>query len=177
MKRLFVVAITLLITLALGGCTRNNAPNNITTPNVPAESAPAATTPQLRPVNIQIEFATDELMSQYEYFHKLVHREYGVWFLIRLDQSVTNFEYIRLGQRLGPNDEFLFYPDDVLYSADELTPEKPFFVKTFIHVGTLPHYGIAFTDSGNVRKHFWINENMADEGPQFLIREFEVSSE
>ena len=72
MKQLFIFAIALLITLALGGCTRNNTHNNITAPNVPAESAPAVTTPQLHPVNIHVEFATDELMSQYESFHELV---------------------------------------------------------------------------------------------------------
>lgn len=51
----------------------------------------------------------------------------------------------------------------------------PFAIKAFIHVGTLPGYGIAYKDSDNARRHFWINESMADEGLQFLIREFEAA--
>ena len=158
-----------LVMFALGGCkgcTRNNAPVN---DNLPLSISVSAE-------NIQVDFATDELLGQYESFHEFIHRENGAGFLIRIDKPVRDFEYIRLGVELAEEASvFVYFIDYVLYSIDELTPEKPFFIKTFIHVGALPGYAIAFTDASNTRRHFSIDENMACEGPQFIIRELRLS--
>ena len=46
--------------------------------------------------NIQIAFATDELLAQHAAFHEYVHEEAGVYMIIWTDTVILNFNFIWL---------------------------------------------------------------------------------
>ena len=120
--------------------------------------------------NIQIDYATDELLGRYESFHEFIHEEEGGWLVIWTDVPVKDFAYIKVGYDII-EDNVVFFADYVVYPIGELTLEKPFKVKTYAHYGTIPHYGISFTDANNEKKYFYINESGMD--GSLLLVEFE----
>ncbi len=61
-------------------------------------------------------------------------------------------------------------PSEVLYSLDELLPEKPLVV-TWMGKGLLPHRGISFVDENNVTRRFSLS--LSGEDGTALLVEFE----
>jgi uncharacterized lipoprotein NlpE involved in copper resistance len=57
---------------------------------------------------LQIDYAADEITSRYESFHEFVHVEEGVWIVIVTDNTVKNFEYIKVNHKFL-EDKIVFF--------------------------------------------------------------------
>ena len=110
---------------------------------------------------MRIDFAEDVSLSQFASFHEFIHEEEGTWIVISTDRDLRDFDYIKVGHDFV-QDNVVFFSDYVVHPIGELTPEKPFMVKTYGHYGTIPQYGITFTDTDNEKKYFFINESGMD---------------
>jgi len=146
MKKLASIILSLCIILILTACSMPN-----------------------RDITIQVAFATDELLNQYENFHTFIHVEEAEYMIIMTDTPITNFAFISVGNSFDLADwdidedtELYFFAEDVLYSAGELTPETPFMVRTWGDWGMMPRIGITFTDASNVTRYFHIQQSMMD---------------
>jgi len=136
--------------------------------NPPADGTMNASA-QNNEVNIQIAFATDELLSRYENFHEFIHVEEAEYMIISTDAHVTDFEFVWLNNSFELLDwdveedtELHFFVENVIYSAGELTPEMPFKVRTWGDWGHLPRIGVSFTDTNGVARYFHIQQSMMD---------------
>jgi hypothetical protein len=150
-KNLYVLALALVMLFTLSGCANNDTPDNSNT----------------LPAKVQIDFAADELLVQYESFHEYNHEDEAAWLIIWTDTSVTDFEYIKVGYEVI-DDNVVFFPEYVEHTIGELTPEKPFIVKTYGHYGTLPQYGISYTDANDLKRYFYIFESGKDGSLSFV---------
>ena len=119
---------------------------------------------------VQINYAVDGAIDQYESFNKYVHEEDGAWLIITTDKAINNLMFIKVGVHFLEDDALLFL-EYVEKDIGYLMPDKPFMVKTYSSYGTLPRYGISFTDTNNLERYFFIAESGMD-GTLSLI-EFE----
>jgi len=131
-------------------------------------------------VTIQVDFSTDELLSQHQNRHEFVHVEEAGYLIISTDMVITDFEFVWVGNSfdladwdVDEDDELYFFVEDVLYSVAELTPEVPFMVRTWADWGIMPRIGISFTDANGVARYFHIQQSMMD--GLLRITEFFVS--
>ena len=151
MKKLTIITIALILALAPTGCENGNNGNTNTTPAPPRTESPA---------RVQIDFAADEALSRYESFHEFVHEDKGAWFIIATDKVITDFEFIIVTID-AENDAVVYSLESVVYPAGELTPRRPFKVKTYSSYGTFTLCGISFADT-DVKRYFYINESGKD---------------
>lgn len=179
MKKGFcVLVVVLAIMLALGGCKAAVAPESGGT-LPPASASPEAPTPPAPSVyvestleNFHIALASDELLNKYDAFHEYIHED-GARVIIWTDTEVKNFAFISVDYDIA-DDQISFFAGDVLFSVDELSPEKPFVVETMAPE-VLPLYGISFLDENNVQRYFSINFSGRgiEEAPPYFFLEFE----
>jgi len=106
-------------------------------------------------------FDGNEGLNQYASYHEYVNDEKGHWVIIVPDKTVTNFEFIKVGDYIV-DDNMLLYLDYVVHPVGELTPEKPFLVKTYTHWGERPGYGVSYNDSNNFKRYFYLFQSMMD---------------
>jgi len=156
-SRLLSLAVVAIFLFVIAGCNGNT---------VDEENCE-----NLSNIHIQIAFATDELMSQFESFHEYINAESGEWMIIWTDTPVTDFEYIKIGNDVGSDDYTFFFFEHVIHTIGELVPEKPFMVKSHGQIGTYPSYGVSFIDTNNVKRYFYTYEDMQD--GSLIIAEFE----
>lgn len=171
-KRFCVLFITLVITLALGGC--NNAeqppPGQSKTPSSPATFEYEDSTLG----NFHIARTTDELLNKYDSFHEYINNEDGDTLIIRTDTEIKDFAFISVNYD-DTGDKISLLAGDTLFSVDELSPEKPFVVKLLDPGGVLPVYGISFVDENGVERYYSINLSGrgVEEAPPYSLIEFE----
>ena len=111
--------------------------------------------------NIQMNFAEEDLKEQYTSFHEFVHTEEASWLIFTSDTSVTDLEFFEVHSNLHQNGRILLSIGDSLFSAPDLTPTRPFFVRTFTYWPTTEQrFGISFTDTNNARRYMLINGSM-----------------
>jgi hypothetical protein len=81
--------------------------------------------------------------------------------IISTDTAVRNFEFFEGGLDFDDlNTERSAYPffiDKVLYSINELLPEKPFLALKLNVPELYPKYGVSFTDAHNTKRYFILN--------------------
>ena len=135
---------------------------NEATRTVNISSAPE--TGILNVANIQMDFAEEELKEQYDSFHEFVHTEEASWLIITTDTSVTDLEFFEVHSDSQENSErMLLSIGESLFSAPDLTPDRPFFVRTFTYWPTTgQQFGLSFTDTENFRRYFLITGSMED---------------
>jgi Uncharacterized protein conserved in bacteria len=131
-------------------------------------------------VLISIAYAPNEISSEYDFFND----EYYVGYEIEPQKLIfsTNivakdFKFLEISWKEG-NQQDNFFETTVLYSLDELSPNKPLVV-TWLDMGTMPHRGISFVDENNITRYFYVAPNNAmDNGnnPLFLV-EFSIFAE
>lgn len=180
MKKRFCVLVTILIiVLAIGGCKDTAKPENsdaLSSASVHSE-APSSPAPseyvESTLENFHIALAKDALLSQYDSFHEFVADKGGVRVIIWTDTAVKDFAFISVGYD-DTGDEISLLAGDVLFSVDELSPEKPF-VAEMTAPEILPIYGISFVDENDVTRYFSINADGrgAEEAPPYFLLEFE----
>lgn len=156
----FMVAFAMLF----AGCTNSSTPGN----DIPESSNP--TTSVTEKVFVSVDYATDELLSKYDSFDEFVEFEdEGYQKIIFITSIVVkDFRFIEVGHK-DEDMNVTFFENKVLYSLDELLPEKPFVV-TWMEQGLIPHRGISFVDESNTTRYFYIA--MSGEDGSLLLVEF-----
>jgi hypothetical protein len=157
-KTALYLSIALILVLSLTACTKAknggvSSPSNIS----PSSPAPAA-----GKVSVVVESAADDVLTQYDSVNEFIEfKEAGYQrIIIEVDIAVKSFKFIEIGIRENSADN-LYYEKSVLFSLDELSPEKPFVV-TWMDQGALPHRGISFVDDNNAVRYFYINMSGLD---------------
>lgn len=168
-KGFYALLITLAIIFALAGC--QQGPNDKSDGTPPPTSTPSEDV-NTSLANIQIERATDKLLSKYDSVHEYINNEDGIRLIIYTDKTVKDFAFISVDY-VEQEGEFPFVAGDQLFQVDELSPEKPFVVQLQI-AGAIPNYGISFVDANGIENHYIINVSGRDENeaPPFSLLEF-----
>ena len=97
-------------------------------------------------------------LSRFDSYHELITGASDSQRIVfTTEQTVRNFQFFRIG---WDSDIYWPKPGDVLYSLDELTPEKPLVVGW---MGSL-HFnsGISFLDENGIKRIFGINDSLKD---------------
>jgi hypothetical protein len=142
-----------------------------TQPEPPATAAQAEPPAELLPPNVQIGYVTDEILNKYFSFHEYNSSGGGDTLVIWTDVAVREFEFIAISFDSADN-EFSLFPEQVLYSVSELTPEKPFLAKASIS-SSIPSSGVSYYDEKNIKRYFAISESGMD--GSLSLAEFNVN--
>lgn len=175
-KKICVSFIILVMFLGIGGCINAEQPSPTQTETL---STPVPSTPTPSEYvestlgNFHIALATDELMNKYDSSHEYINDEDGARLIIWTDEKIKDFAFISVDYE-GTGDKISYLAGDILFSVDELSPEKPFVVKLMIP-GSVLAYGISFLDENGVQRYFAINLDGrgAEEAPPYFLLEFE----
>jgi hypothetical protein len=138
-------------------------------------SAPETQATTAAPVKaiVSLDYATEELLSKAYAFDEFgdTNSEYQVKAVFTANIVVREFKYVELRYSDTPsdNDAFSFHIDKVLYSADELSPEKPLVV-TMLLDGAIPNRGISYMDENGTTRCFTIS--MSGKDDSLLLTEF-----
>jgi hypothetical protein len=177
-----------IIILGLGGCKQEEplSPVQSETPSaaVESEAAPAPVQSEATPSpapsiyvdsaleNFHIAIATDELLGKYASYHEYEADELAR-IIIWTDTVIKDFAFITVKYD-DTGDQFTFSQGDILFSLDELSPDKPFVADIF-SPEILPVNGISFLDENGVKRYFCIQADGrgAEEAPPYLFLEFE----
>lgn len=120
--------------------------------------------------NLHIALATDELLDEYDSFYEYVNDEDGDRLIIWTDKVIEDFAFVTIKYETT-GDKISLIVGDVLYSVDELSPEKPFVVTLLDNGGVIPTYGISFVDENGAERFFSINLSGrgAEEAPLYSL--------
>lgn len=172
---LFMVGFAILFTACTNSSTPVNdssqSPNPII-PEVEEVSEPSkSTTSPGEKVLISVDYATDELLSQYDSFAEFIEfeDENPQKIIFTTNIPVRDFGFIEVAYK-DQDMNVTFFENQLLYSLEELSPTKPFLV-TWIEQGALPHRGISFIDETDRTRYFYIA--MSGEDGSLLLVEFE----
>ena len=134
--------------------------------NLPESSEP--TTSATGTVLVNVDYATDELLSEYDSFDEFTEFEdEGYQKIIFITNIVVkDFRFIEVGYK-EENTNIVFFENKVSYSLDELSPEKPLVV-TWMEQGSIPHRGISFIDENNTTRYFYVAMS-GEDGSLFLV--------
>lgn len=118
---------------------------------------------------VSVEVATGEVLSKYSSYHEFIEFKEKDYQKLVFQAAVPlkSFTFIEIIR----NDKGMPEKGRVLYSLDELNPDKPFVV-TWMEWGLLPHRGITFIDNTNETKCFFIGQS-GDDG-SMLLTEYPV---
>lgn len=193
MKRMvFVCVIALVMTIVVGGCHEKEPPAAKSTveaasagTGAPASPEPVATE-SAKPAlptsyaeaettlgKIHIGAATEENIGQYSSVLKYVQDEDGASIIIRTDEPLKDFAFITVNFKEVGN-ALIYSVGKILFSAQELTPEKPFVVKMLFIGDVAPSYGISYTDNNGAKKYYTLNLDGRgiEEAPPYFLLEF-----
>jgi hypothetical protein len=109
---------------------------------------------------ISVDLAPDEITGEYDFFEDEYEGYDPVKIIFRTNVTVKDFKFIAI----EPDDEAEgaeYTETAVLYSLDELSPEKPLVV-TWLEIGLMPHRGISFTDENGSEKYFYLAQSGED---------------
>ena len=139
-----------------------------------SSSEPPASSSQAQPedVIISIDYATDEALSRYASYQEFIEFADYPKIIITTNSMLSNFFFVELVFSENASG-IAFNVNNLLYSADQVTPEKPFVV-TWMEQGAIPNRGIICTDVYDVPKCFTIS--MSGEDGSLLLTEFEPSN-
>lgn len=170
-----ILFLLLILVFTAAGCKANTEPSVTpeTLPSAPAAS-PSDSAPDVEPTIepaavISVDYATDELLADFDAYDVVAEPEAGAQKIIfTTSAAVKNFRFITIGYE-EVNEELCFFEEKELYSQPELTPERPMVV-TWMEQGTIPHRAIAYVDESGTEKYFYIA--MSGEDGSVFISEF-----
>jgi len=189
----YVIAITMLFALfALVACNGNGDIQEPATtqteddpPTVVSEETPTANLPTeeleiQEELKIQIDAATDELLSTFTHlYHADVRSVYGhvegATLVIWANQTLSDFSVLALATDFG-EDTLGFRPTYGFGSVSVFSAGEAFVIENYMGLGTFAHRGISFYDSDKgATRVFFFQENHAypEHGGQWIIQEIE----
>ena len=164
-KRILVLCAVLMFLTSCGKSGLNETEGN----DVNGHTSPAGSDARY---NITVDYATDEILisgTYLDYPVEMYPAYTPVKIIIRTEDVLTDFSYVffDVGVR---DDKFVFTINEVLFSANEFTPDRPI-VTNIVFIGELPYYGISFLDKNGERIYLAINQSNRgpEEGPEFLL--------
>jgi tetratricopeptide (TPR) repeat protein len=133
--------------------------------------SPAFTTSATKKVLVSIDYMSDELVRKYDSIAEFIEFEDEGYqkIIFTTNIAVKDFKFIEVSfkeQDMG----IAFFENKILYSLEELLPEKPFVV-TWMEWGSIPHRGISFIDETDTTRYFSIQAS-GEDGSLYLS-EFE----
>jgi len=190
MKKIVLMAVWIFVLIALVACSGNGdtqeAPtiqNESNTTDVAGEhEQPLIANFPTEELIIQIDVATDELLSTFTNLHQadldvLGHGE-GVSLVVWANQPLPHFAVVVLGHNwLEDVGAYGFRSQDSFGYADMLLPGEAFVIENYMGAGTLPHRGVSFYDIDNeITRVFFFQENYAypEHGGRWIIQEIEA---
>ena len=115
-------------------------------------------------VCVSVDYVSDELLNKYDSYYEYVEPEdssYQVKVVFTTNVAVKDFNLLEGGFIGGEDNSFSFKVSNVLYSIDELLPEKPLVIGTVFH-GNFPTRGISFVDESNTMRYFTLGMSGKD---------------
>lgn len=154
----------LAFAMLFSGCTNSSTPDS----DMPESTDPIVS--ETEDVSLRVDYATDELLSKYDSFEEFVEFKDEDYQKIVFTTNITvkDFKFIEVAYK-EEDSNISFFENKVLYSLDELSPEKPFIV-TWMEQGAIPHRGISFVDETNTTRYFYIA--MSGKDGSLLLVEF-----
>jgi hypothetical protein len=180
MKQAKILGFSLMVLAILfaGGCANSSVqesdPPNSSEPISPPPTEKVLQSPEASDsvsgeVCVSVDYASDEILDKYDSYDEYVEPEdssYQVKVIFTTSAPVKDFKFLE-GSFVGGEDNNLsFNASNVLYSIDELSPEKPLVIGTVFH-GDFPTRGISFVDESNTTRYFTLMMSGKD-GSLFL---------
>lgn len=178
MKEAKLFSLLVVITILSTGCAilpppdldRLQSTNPSASQKTEISQAPEPTASIKEEVIISVDFATDELLSQYDSYDEFVDpEEEGPQKIIFTSNiAAEDFHFIEIGHE-AKDTTLGIIENRVLYQVGELSPTKPFVVD-WTEWGSLPHRGISFKDESGRTRYFYLA--MSGEDGSLLLLEF-----
>lgn len=185
MKKIITTAMMLFLFAALTACGGNepeyNKPSAVS-PETPALSLPAEglqiEEPQIKELQIQMDLATDELLSTFTNLHHASVGESGLDLVIWANQPLPHLAVMTIEPEWLENvDEWGFSPRDNIGYVEMLLPGEGYVINNYMGLGTLPHMAVGFFDDAiQDTRVFFFQENNAypEHGNRWIISEVEA---
>ena len=127
------------------------------------------------PVTLAVVPATDELLGAYAAYNEYADAtdEYSQRLLITADAALRELRFLELTWSEEQQD-IVPVEGAALYSADELTPDRPLLLQTSLP-STMPTRGFSFVDGKGVTRYFYLSESGED--GSFFLAEFWPTAE
>ncbi|NLC96479.1 MAG: hypothetical protein GX675_02790 [Erysipelotrichaceae bacterium] len=168
----FMIALILLTACANSSSQESNnseLPNNsdVEKTTEPTDSNNSETEKAI----VSVDYSSDDILSKYTSFTGFIdfEDENSQEIIFTTNVPVKDFKFIEVGYEEKDTD-VVFFKDKVLYSQEELTPEKPFTV-SWMEQGSIPNRGISYIDETDTTRYFYII--MSGEDGSLLLVEFE----
>ncbi len=112
--------------------------------------------------SLNVDYVTNEYLNKYDIFDEFVDYDTEQKIIFYSDTKVKDFKYIELSNNFYDDFGITYTEEKILFSIDELLPEKPFVV-SWMEIGDIVSYrGVAFTDENNITKYFYIADSGKD---------------
>jgi len=163
MKKIFVISLTFAFCLALlAGCKKPIENPDTEFPETDIENEQIE---EKENITVSVSFADEEELSEYTEF-VADETDMQVSVLFTVNGTAENFKVLGLSLKDIGEDGEITFEKEVLYETKTLTEDCPLLVKmTFF--GTIPSYGIAYTDKDGKEKQFSV-EMSGEDGSLFL---------
>ena len=180
MKRFLSLGIFFMALLLLTSCGPKveapNAENPVSSPSdqveTPSSSGQGSNPAPIKAV-VSLDYASEELLSQKGTFNEFVDvsSEYELKAAFTANTAVRDFKYVELSfsEAAAQNGEISLHVEKVLYSTNELSPEKPLVVTTQLD-GAIPNRGISYLDENGTERYFTVS--MSGQDSSLLLTEF-----
>ena len=166
LNSLVITAIALIFSMAFTSCKSISQKSSNSNAKLieKKENVSVKTVTDVEPLSptIRIKYA-DNVQNMFASIYQYNDNNGSERIVIWSDATLKNFDFISIGL------EDSLFPEDILYSIKELSPNKAFVVQTFVS-GTIPSRGISFLDKNNKKKYFYISESGLD--GSLLLSEF-----
>jgi hypothetical protein len=104
---------------------------------------------------IQIDYATDEFLKQYDSYHEYTHDNDADRIVIWTDKTIKDFSFIGIAN-VDSEEKLSFREERIIHAVGDLSSNKPYVVKAEAYRGIIPHIGISFLDENNNKKYCYI---------------------
>lgn len=143
-RKIFVLMLTaavIAMSFCLSGCGKN-------------EKDPEITDTDKTPAVVDAKWAEDEIENYNEYDEFTADTyEYQSKVLFTADRSVKNFNVLALTMEDVDDDGNVTFSEKSIHTLATLKPERPLMVRMTFE-GTIPNYGISYTDTDGSTKRF-----------------------
>lgn len=115
--------------------------------------------------NLEVALATNDDLDAYPNYEEYTEEGIDQKIIITTDAVLVDFKFIEVSVKSETDDTL--HETGVLYSVNEITPEKPF-VASWMDIGLLPQRAISYTDSTGMVKNYAISTS-GEDGSIILI--------
>ncbi|MDR1869578.1 MAG: hypothetical protein LBQ82_06295 [Treponema sp.] len=163
----FILLITVIVFITIS-CDKKPALKNIETDEILIETGE---------VQIDVSYADESFFEKYAVYDSFIDDEDYILIAFTTNVPVKDFSWLSVSINFDDNDELFYEIDKVLYSIEELHPEKPF-VASWTEVGIMSCFGFSYRDEDGQKKYFvgrtgnYGEDPEEYEGPAFVYGEF-----